>query len=324
MQKKTDEWVKQQHKLRELAMEHDRAFQISRVELERDNLETLEKLGQISAKQKLERLKELADTEFQIELDLAKKKLDLIDPITDPVRYQEQAERIEEAKRRHAAAVGKIDNQMKIESVRIWGEIGDAITGAFSTAVKGVIMGTQSIGQAFKNMGQSVALALLDIGVKALAQMIRDAIVGKALSKATGVSEITNNAAVAASAAASSVAAIPLYGWAMAPGVAAETFAATIGWVGALATARRGFDIPPGLNPITQLHQEEMVLPADIANPLRESLAGGGGAGVRDIHLHVHANDGRSVERFFSENGRYIAQALQEQARSFVLDPRWR
>jgi len=325
MQKATDEWAKQQQRLRDLLMEHDRAFQLSRMELERDNLETLEKLGQIKTKDKLARLKELQDIEYRSELDALQKKLELMaqDPGLNPVLYQEQLEKIEELKRRHAASVNQIDNQIKIESVKIWSDIAEAITGAFSTAVKGVIMGTQTIGQAFRNMGQSVVLALLDIGVKAIAEMIKNAIVGQAISKTKALAEITNNAAVAASAAAASVAAIPIYGWAMAPEVAAETFAATEAWA-AVVAARRGFDIPTGVNPVTQLHQEEMVLPAEIANPLRESLAGGGGASVRDIHLHVHANDARSVERFFSDNGRHIAKALEEQARLFVLHPRWR
>lgn len=324
MQKATDEWVKTQQRLRDLLLEHDRAFQLSRLELERQNLDTLEKLGQIKTKDKLARLKELQDLEYQVELNGLQKKLDIMaqDPGTSPVLYQEQIEKIEELKRRHQLKMTQIDDQMKIESVRIWSEIGDAITGAFSTAVKGVIMGTQSIGQAFRNMGQSVALALLDMGVKAVAEMIKNAIIGKFISKEKGVAEITTNAAVAASAAASSVAAIPLYGWEMAPAVAAETYAATIGWIGALAAARSGFDIPSGVNPITQLHQEEMVLPADIANPLRDSLAGGGVGG--ENHWHIHAMDGKSVERLLMDNGRGVVKAFEEQARLFALSPRFR
>ena len=32
-------------------------------------------------------------------------------------------------------------------------------------------------------------------------------------------------------------------------------------FVGRIASAEGGFDVPRGLNPVTQLHQEEMVLP---------------------------------------------------------------
>jgi hypothetical protein len=163
----------------------------------------------------------------------------------------------------------QIDGQIKVESFRVWREIGDAVTGAFSTAVKGVIMGTQTISQAMRNMAQSILLALIDMGVKWLAQQALNALIGAATEKAAAVAKVGANAAVAASGAAASVAAIPIYGWAMAPGVAAETYAATMAWAAAAASAAQGYDVPRGVNPMTQLHSEEMVLPADLANRVR-------------------------------------------------------
>lgn len=314
VQKATDEWSKEQMRLQDLVIAHDQAFQLSRVALERQHLDTLEKLGQITEKQKLQRLKELQDIEYQIEFDALQKKLELLaqDPGTNPVLYQEQLEKIEALKRQHAAKMAQIDDQMKIESVKVWGEIADSITGAFSTAIKGVIMGTQSISQAFHNMGQSVLLALVDMGVKAVAEMIKNKVIAIVLSKTTGVQEITDNAAIAASAAAASVAAIPIYGWAMAPEVAAETYAETAAWTGALA-ARQGFDVPSGVNPVTQLHQEEMVLPDHIANPLRDAISKGGVAGG-DTYLTVKAWDGKSV----MDARHDIARALRGAQRDFA------
>ena len=99
----------------------------------------------------------------------------------------------------------------------------------------------------------------------------------------------------------------------MAPGVGAETYATAMGY---LASASGGYDIPSGLNPLTQLHQEEMVLPAHIANPLRDSLSGGGVGG--DTHLHVHAVDAPSVERLFRDNGHLLAREMRRQARNFA------
>ncbi len=43
------------------------------------------------------------------------------------------------------------------------------------------------------------------------------------------------------------------------------------------ASAAGGYDIPSGVNPMTQLHEEEMVLPAKYANAIRD-MSGGGGA----------------------------------------------
>jgi len=44
---------------------------------------------------------------------------------------------------------------------------------------------------------------------------------------------------------------------------------------GLLASAAGGYDIPSGINPVTQLHEREMVLPAQYADVIR-SMAGGG------------------------------------------------
>ena len=79
--------------------------------------------------------------------------------------------------------------------------------------------------------------------------------------------------------------------------------------IGAMASAAGGYDIPAGVNPVTQLHQEEMVLPATLANPMRAMLANGGqapgaqgaGGGKSDsgdhYHVTVHAFDAPGVER---------------------------
>jgi len=62
----------------------------------------------------------------------------------------------------------------------------------------------------------------------------------------------------------------------------AMSFAAT-------ASASGGFDIPAGLNPVTQLHAREMVLPAqhaDVIRSLADSQGGAGGMGGGQVHFH--------------------------------------
>lgn len=50
------------------------------------------------------------------------------------------------------------------------------------------------------------------------------------------------------------------------------------------ASAEGGFDIPRGKNPITQLHEEEMVLPKEQANVIRGLASNGGSRGGPPIH----------------------------------------
>jgi hypothetical protein len=121
---------------------------------------------------------------------------------------------------------------------------------------------------------------------------------------ATNEPQIASAAAVAAANAFASTAAIPIIGPELAPGAAEAAFASVMAF--SLASASGGYDIG-NENPLTQLHAREMVLPASIAQPLRESIANGsmsgdggggmGGGGVVNNHQwNVQALDARSMK----------------------------
>ena len=99
---------------------------------------------------------------------------------------------------------------------------------------------------------------------------------------------IPAEAGIAAGGAASAVASIPYVGPAMAAAAYAETMGMVMGGL-AVASASGGFDIPSGANPLTQLHENEMVLPAHIANPLRDSLASGSSGGGSGSTVNINA-----------------------------------
>lgn len=92
------------------------------------------------------------------------------------------------------------------------------------------------------------------------------------INAAQATTSITANAATAASGAAASQAMIPFAGPALAAASAAAILALVMGFT-KLVSASGGYDIPSGTNPLTQLHEEEMVLPKNIANPLRSMLS---------------------------------------------------
>ena len=146
------------------------------------------------------------------------------------------------------------------------------------------------------------------------------------LSFADAEKQIFNNALKAASAAYSGMAGIPIIGPALGAGAAAVTFTAVEAF-GQMASAAGGYDIPSGVNPITQLHQNEMVLPAQIAQPLRGMLGdyatgqnsvGAASVARGDTHLHLHMGagaDGPSLQRWFDQHGDKIAKSLSTQSR---------
>ena len=78
----------------------------------------------------------------------------------------------------------------------------------------------------------------------------------------------------------------PAFGAAMA--LAAGSYSAGL-------SAAGGFDVPSGLNPVTQLHAREMVLPADLSDQVRALAGAGDGGGQRKIV--IQAVDSQSIER---------------------------
>jgi hypothetical protein len=114
-----------------------------------------------------------------------------------------------------------------------------------------------------------------------------------ALGAWSAIMRIGQYAVEGAAAAFKAIAAIPIIGPALAPAAAA---AAGLGdRAPSRAGSRRregGYDIPSGVNPITQLHQNEMVLPAALADRVRND-----GRRIRRRRpLPRHAMDGTRRE----------------------------
>ena len=172
----------------------------------------------------------------------------------------------------------------------------------------------QTVQGMWQGMISAIANAFEQMLQQWLQQQLTALILGKTQNTADALSKITANAGVAGSAAFASTAAIPITGPALAPAAAAAAVAGALSFA-PMASAAGGFDIPSGLNPITQLHQREMVLPADLADNVRNMTGGG------DVHLHVNAVDGQSVRRLFQDNGSHLAQVLKDLHRNGRLAP---
>ena len=74
-----------------------------------------------------------------------------------------------------------------------------------------------------------------------------------------------------------------------------------------LATAAGGWDRVPS-DQIAQIHKDEMVLPANLAEGARNTFAAvaggaerGGPSGGGDTHLHFNALDPKSLLKYFSK-----------------------
>ncbi len=143
---------------------------------------------------------------------------------------------------------------------------------------------------------------------------------GLAQDTATSLAERAMNAQNAFSGAIAAISPIPFVGPFLAPGIAAE--------MAALASAAGGYDIPTGVNPLTQLHAQEMVLPARLANPMRDMLAsygsgvapaavGGHTFSFGDTHIHGAPNMSPSdFKQALAEHRANVAGAVADALRS--------
>jgi hypothetical protein len=144
---------------------------------------------------------------------------------------------------------------------------------------------------------------------------IKAAVQDTVTNKVKAVSAITTASAVAT---ANGIASFALAPWPIDLGAPAFGLAMGAAALSSLAgvAAESGYDIPQGVNPITQLHQREMVLPEAQANVVRDLADNGGGGKGGDTHNHFHSLDARSFFDFIRRNPGEFAKGLESAFRT--------
>jgi hypothetical protein len=236
-----------------------------------------------------------------------------------------QAQRVQAA----ASAEGQIANgerNLAATSKREWGRIVDPIVASWGTAVVKLVEGTETFHQALVHVGQSILQTFVRAVEQMVEQWIVNLLVGKTVQQQTAASQIGSYAGVAGAAGVSSMAGAPPPLNLTAPAFGAAMAGAALAF--ASFSAAGGFDVPAGMNPLTQLHAQEMVLPARLANPMRDMLARFGGAGRGggaggDAHLHyaptIHAPPSASLRQMLTDQGSDMVAFVQSALRDGSL-----
>ena len=90
--------------------------------------------------------------------------------------------------------------------------------------------------------------------------------------------------------------------------------------MGKKRSAMGGYDIPKGLNPMTQLHEEEMVLPKQYANVIRGLSGGKAGEGnessMQPLNVNITSPDARGVRDLLLSNPDVLAEAIRKAHRN--------
>lgn len=334
--------------LRTIENEKRRAQALAQIDAQADAAKLDLQLGNLTKQQMLVLEEQFEQRRTEIKRQALADRLALIDPDTDPVKFAELKAKIEELELQHQQRMREIKRQMTVEQAGPEMNVFKSMESSFEEAITGMITRAQTLQQALSNIFKSVFTVFVQEMVSkplamAAARVIREsalyqalagtqvatqgaasgAVVGMKAAETTGV--VSANAAQAASGAAASQASIPYVGPALAMAAAAAMMAFVMGMgnkggsttttTTRIPSASKGFDIPAGVNPLTQLHEKEMVLPAEQAQAIRDMTGGGGAA--QAVHLHVTAMDSRDVKRFLMDNRGAVADALKGALRDF-------
>jgi len=229
----------------------------------------------------------------------------------DPVALAQIHLQIEALEQQHQAKMMAIKSKATLEQKKDSLAMYSSIQSGMASVIAGTLNGTMKMSALLQNMMGVVTGAVIDMLAKTAAEWLMNLALGKATSTVSAVGQISANAGVAATASA---AAIPLYGWAIAPEAGLAASAAAMAYM-PMASAEGGYDIPAGLNPIVQTHAREMILPAKHADVIRSMADGGGAGGGSGATVNYHDYSGRLSAGDIRKNVHVIANALRDHAK---------
>jgi hypothetical protein len=185
----------------------------------------------------------------------------------------------------------------------------EGITGDATKMVNSLVMGTTTVGRAFANLGLGIVSTMEKSFAKALAQELAYMATSGAAQKEHALGGIMRDAYKAASNVYAEVPFpfnIP---------AAAGMFALVAAMGGELPSAAGGMLQVPG-DMLAMVHKNESIIPASIAGPMRDQIAGGGGGGTT-VHYSptIHAIDAQGMEGVLNKHSRVIAKIMQSQLR---------
>lgn len=273
------------------------ALELGQVEAKRQALQQELALGNITRRQEAQAEMQLADEEFHIRQRAIQRELQLNQ--FDLVGQQKLKDEELKLEQKHASDVQKIINKEALEEHKVWDSLFKNISSGWQTTIAGFLKGTTSIGGAVKGLFSDVTGSVINSLSMMAAKNLEVIVQSLLLHKTAALAQIKQDAAAAASGAYKAVVGIPYVGPFLAPAAAAVAYGATLAFG---ASAKGGYDIPGNINPVVQTHAREMILPASIAQPLRQMISRGSG-GADGMQVNISAVDARSLQKVLAGSG---------------------
>lgn len=226
-----------------------------------------------------------------------------------------------------------LDSRAVQTSQRTWQSLMQPIQRAFDTSITGMILGTTTLQKAVANIAQSILAEFVNLGVKMVTNWIASELAmstateagaaartaasgegmaaGLAIKAANAIKSIATDSAQAFSGIFAFLA--PIIGPAAA-GPAAAGEATMMAAASGIASAAGGWMVPS--DQLAMVHQNEMILPANISQGLQNMISANGGAGAGAVVVNVSAIDSQDVKRFFQSNGSLLVNAVNKAMRN--------
>lgn len=274
----------------EEAIEAYKHQQLDELASRRQDAQAQVDIGRMTQLQMLQLDEQMEEERFRITKEAVTARLELLsrDPTKNAAALLKLNDELAAIEREHQMKQRGIQQGQFKEQFKDWQGFFNSIGSAFGNVVQGLVTRTMTMGQAVKSLFSGLLAAVGNF----LAQMIAKRVAAWAVEKTMALAGIASNAAQAGSGAAASQASIPYAGPVLALAAMAAVFAGVMGMQSNVPSAAGGFDIPAGLNPLTQLHEREMVLPAKEADTIR-SL----GSDVSGAPIHIHASGGDYIHK---------------------------
>lgn len=265
------------------------------------------------------------------------------DPNISPAARQRLLNQIEEMDQQHRLRMGQLQGKFAKQQGAMWEDLADRTSSLWDKGLAAMMNGTFTWRSAFKAIGaemvswfatsvvgnmvkqwiaghaRQLAVKLGFLAQEQTAQATSSAtVVATKASEATAV--VAANAAGAGSGAANAMASIPWVGPVLALAAMASVFAAVSAMGGKVKSASRGYQVPKGVNPLMQIHEEEVVLPSNLSKGIAQLIENGGTEGAGQTFapsIAITAMDSRDVVRALKDGGA-LQKALADMERRFV------
>jgi hypothetical protein len=284
--------------------------------------------GKITQQQEIALIAKAKQDELQLEIFYQQQRQALWDK--DPKKVQEIQNQIDKIKAQSELVAAKAQTDgLRVQEKNLT-QFFSKIKSAMDQSISGFLKGTESFSKAWQNMWSDMVVSMVqklaDMMLKWIEHHVAMLVIhttekegevaadgsaaaeSKGISLADAIAKIHHSAAAAASRVYEAEA--PL-GPVIAGLLAAGTYTAVLGFK-ALASAEGGQYYVPN-NQLTMLHAQEMVLPAGIANQMRNVISGGGsgGSGVTVVVNHsVSAVDAASFQGHIRRHSNMIANEV--------------